>query len=257
MTRGRGDGEACSVATAFYPLQFVASGSAVTGRRVENLTVPGKEPHDLELTIQETAAIASADLVVFEHGFQPAVDEAVETNAEGEVVDAAEVVELRAEDEEEHEEGEEDHDHGDLDPHFWQDPLLLADFGDAVADALADIDASHADDYAANAAALRADLEALDASYAGGLAGCERDTVVVSHDAFGYLGKYGLHFEAIAGLSPDAEPTPSDLGRLAAADRGRGHHHRLRRAARAACARGYPGAATRAWTPPCSTRSRA
>ena len=37
---------------------------------------------------------------------------------------------------------------------------------------------------------------------------------MVSHDAFGYLGRYGLTFEAIAGLSPDAEPTPADLGRL-------------------------------------------
>ena len=38
--------------------------------------------------------------------------------------------------------------------------------------------------------------------------------MVVSHDAFGYLEKYGLEMEPIAGLSPDAEPTPADLGRL-------------------------------------------
>ena len=38
--------------------------------------------------------------------------------------------------------------------------------------------------------------------------------MVVSHDAFGYLAKYGLHLEPIAGLSPGAEPTPDDLGRL-------------------------------------------
>ena len=50
--------------------------------------------------------------------------------------------------------------------------------------------------------------------HADGLRGCERQTVVVSHDAFGYLAKYGLRFEAIAGLSPDAEPTPADLARL-------------------------------------------
>ena len=37
---------------------------------------------------------------------------------------------------------------------------------------------------------------------------------MVSHDAFGYLEKYGLHFEPIAGLSPDAEPTPADLAEL-------------------------------------------
>jgi zinc transport system substrate-binding protein len=37
---------------------------------------------------------------------------------------------------------------------------------------------------------------------------------VVSHDAFGYLERYGVHFEPIAGLSPGAEPTPADLGQL-------------------------------------------
>ena len=30
------------------------------------------------------------------------------------------------------------HDHGDLDPHFWLDPLLMADLGDAVAEQLAE-----------------------------------------------------------------------------------------------------------------------
>jgi zinc transport system substrate-binding protein len=46
------------------------------------------------------------------------------------------------------------------------------------------------------------------------LADCERTTVVVSHDAFGYLDRYGLEFEPIEGLSPGAEPTPADLARL-------------------------------------------
>jgi zinc transport system substrate-binding protein len=90
----------------------------------------------------------------------------------------------------------------------------MADLGDEVADQLADLDPEHAEDYAANAAALRADLEALDQEFSDGLAQCERHTVVVSHDAFGYLGRYGLEFESIAGLSPDAEPTPADLGHL-------------------------------------------
>ena len=210
---GVGDGDV-RVATGFYPLQFVTERVGGDLVSVDNLTVPGKEPHDLELTVGETAAVARADLVVFERGFQPAVDDAVETSAEGKLVDAADVVELRHADAEDHEESEEDHDHGDLDPHFWQDPMLVADLADAVAGALSQLDEDHADEFAANAAALRTDLETLDASYVAGLSGCERDTVVVSHDAFGYLEKYGLHFEAIAGLSPDAEPTPSDLARL-------------------------------------------
>jgi zinc transport system substrate-binding protein len=109
-------------------------------------------------------------------------------------------------------------DHGvdsdETDPHFWQDPLLLADVGDAVADQLSDTDPDHAADYRANAGDLRADLETLDEEYADGLAQCARTTVVVSHDAFGYLQRYGIDMEAILGLSPEAEPTPADLARL-------------------------------------------
>ena len=39
---------------------------------------------------------------------------------------------------------------------------------------------------------------------------------MVSHDAFGYLGeRYDLDVHAIAGLSPDAEPSARRLGELA------------------------------------------
>lgn len=90
----------------------------------------------------------------------------------------------------------------------------MADLGDAVAERLGEIDPDRADTYATNAADLRSELEALDTEFTRGLASCERSTIVVSHDAFGYLTKYGLDIEPIAGLSPDAEPTPADLGRL-------------------------------------------
>lgn len=210
------------VATAFYPLQYVAERVAGDRATVENLTAPGGEPHDLELTVQETAEVAEADLVVYLSGFQPSVDDAVDTTAEGDTLDVADVVELHPagagdhdhDHEESQEEEGEEHDHGDTDPHFWQDPLLMADLGDAVAEQLAEIDPDHSDEFRTNAADLRDDLEALDAAYADGLAGCERHTVVVAHDAFGYLGRYGLEFEPIAGLSPDAEPTPADLAHL-------------------------------------------
>ncbi len=217
------------VVAAFYPLQYVAERVAGDLADVENLTQPGGEPHDLELTPRETGAIVDADLVVFETGFQPTVDDSVEANATGEVVDVADVVELlkTEEHEDEHaeeeaghegeEEGhadEEGHDHGDVDPHFWQDPLRMADLGDAVAAKLGELDADNADQYTANAADLRSDLEKLDESYRSTLTSCERSTVVVSHDAFSYLTKYGLDMEPINGLSPDAEPTPADRARL-------------------------------------------
>lgn len=215
-----GSGDGITVAAGFYPLAYVAERVAGDHAEVTLLTQPGGEPHDLELNVGETATIADADLVVYEHGFQPAVDDAVDVNATGATLDAEEVVDLVPFDEspEEHaeheEEGEDEHDHGELDPHFWHDPLRMADLGDAVAEELAVLDPDHEDDYRANAEDLRADLEDLDAAYATGLGDCERDTIVVSHDAFGYLEKYGVHLASVVGLSPDAEPTPAVLGEL-------------------------------------------
>ena len=208
------------VIASFYPLAWVTERVAGDDWTVSNLTTPGGEPHDLELSIGATADLTEAALVVYLSGFQPAVDDAVETNVAGATLDAAEAVELRpvadhGDEGHEEEHAEDDgHDHGYLDPHFWLDPLLMADLTDAVADQLADLDPDGSDAYRANAADLVADLEQLDAAYVDGLADCQRDLVVVSHDAFGYLARYGLHLEPIAGLSPDAEPTPAALAAL-------------------------------------------
>ncbi len=234
---GASSGSGRQAVASFYPLAWVTERVAGDGWSVDNLTSPGQEPHDLDLNIAQTAALEGADLVVLEEGFQPAVDAAAE-DSDAPRVDAAAVVELRpagehqeeqaehaeheGETEEEHAEHEgetedgheEDHDHGDLDPHFWLDPLLMADFADAVADELAEVDPDEAQTYADNAAPLRTELEALDQDYTDGLASCERSTTVVSHEAFGYLTRYGLDFEPIAGLSPEAEATAADLAHL-------------------------------------------
>jgi zinc transport system substrate-binding protein len=209
------------VVAAFYPLQYVSERIGGDHATVVDLTQPGAEPHDLEIPPKQTAEIVDADLVVYEKDFQPAVDDAIDQNATGRTIDAAEVAGLEARDHDGHDhgsedssEGEESHEHGDLDPHFWQDPLRLAEVGDAVARGLSKADPAHADDYRANATDLRDDLVSLDGAYEKGLATCDRDTVVVSHDAFGYLAKYGLEMEPVVGLSPGAEPTPADLARL-------------------------------------------
>jgi zinc transport system substrate-binding protein len=198
-------GTGVQVAAGFYPLQYVAERVAGNQADVEVLTQPGGEPHDATLSVRETALVAEADVVVVAGGVQPAVDDAVASAAEdGTVVDTSSpgfdtknASQIRPDD-----------------PHFWLDPLLMADLGDAVAEALADTDPQQADAYREHAADLRRDLQRLDQAYADGLADCERSTVVVSHDAFGYLDRYGLEFAPISGLSPGAEPTPADLSRL-------------------------------------------
>ncbi|MGY1734224.1 metal ABC transporter substrate-binding protein, partial [Geodermatophilus sp. SYSU D01045] len=166
-----------SVEAAFYPLQWAAE--RVGGDRVdvESLTPPGAEPHDLELTPQDVASLTEADLVVYLAGFQPGLDEAVDEAGDA-AWDAGEAADLSPAAEEQGHEGESEEEHAEhagedgeaVDPHFWLDPTRLADVGDALADRLAEVDPDGADTYRENAAALRTDLEALDAEMEQGLA---------------------------------------------------------------------------------------
>src|SRR4029077_878544 len=195
----RDDGKVHVVA-AFYPLAWAAGQVAGTNAAVEDLTTPGVEPHDLELTVRQTAAVSAADVVLYEKGFQPSVDSAVKENAQ-DTLEVGSVVDLEQTDD-------------GVDPHFWHDPARMADYAEAIGAKLAKVDPAHAQGYRSRAAVLRSRLERLDRDYATGLKNCRVTTIVVSHDAFGYLSKYGLRVQGIAGLSPDAEPSARHIREL-------------------------------------------
>jgi zinc transport system substrate-binding protein len=227
---GPGSGsDGLTVVAGFYPLEWAAA--RVGGERVSvsSLTPPGAEAHDLELTPQDVGAVGDADLLVYLDGFQPALDEAAENEGGDHAWDAGQAADLVAGEEHEehggHADEEEEHEHGDeaVDPHFWLDPTRLASVGDALAERLTELDPDGAATYEENAAALRDDLEALDTEMGAGLAGCAVDTLVTSHDAFGYLAdRYGLEVVGISGLSPSQEPDPSQLAEIATLVRERG-----------------------------------
>jgi len=205
-----------SVRAAFYPLQWIAEqvgGSVVS---VQSLTPPGAEPHDLELGPQDVAAIGEADLVVFLAEFQPAVDEAVEQEAADTFFDAAEHTELDLTYTPIEEGAEETEEAGSTDPHFWLDPLRLAEVADALAARLGQLDSDNAGTFTANVETLRTALEELDTELKQGLAACESTDLVTSHNAFGYFAEaYGLTQVGITGVTPEEEPSTEDLAEVA------------------------------------------
>lgn len=203
-----------TVAAAFYPLEYAVESVAGDGVTVTPLTTPGVEAHDVELTPRQVAAVVDADLVVYLAGFQPAVDEAVKQADPAKVLDVGQFAELR-------EEGEDDdgdhtgHDHGNLDPHFWLDPMRLADVTDAIADELAAVDPEQATTLSKNAAATRSDLTALDEEFMTGLQTCERRELFTSHSAFGYLAeRYDLEQISVVGISPNVEPSGTRIAEV-------------------------------------------
>ncbi len=194
-----------TVVAAFYPLEYIATGVAGPDARVVALAKPGVEPHDLELSPAAVRTISSAELVLYLSRFQPAVDDAVASTS-AVALDVASVVTLDGED-----------------PHFWLDPTLLAMYADAVGRRLAELDPANADGYTSRAAAVVADLTTLDSDFTAGLASCDRHTIVVSHEAFGYLAaRYGLAQIGLAGIDPESAPSPARLREISALVRAQG-----------------------------------
>jgi zinc transport system substrate-binding protein len=182
-----------SVLASFYPLEYAAKLLGGDNIEVTNLTPPGAEPHDLELTPRDVARVHDADVVLYlDAGFQPAVDDAVE-DAKGDVVDLLQGLRLR-----EAVGGE-----TVSDPHVWLDPMLYARVVDRIGRVL---------DSPERAQQLETRLRALDATFRAGLASCARRQLVTSHAAFGYLAaRYDLEQVPLTGVTPEAEPTPRKL----------------------------------------------
>lgn len=216
-----GSGDKTAVIGSFYPMAWLSE--KVGGDRVSvtNLTKPGAEPHDLELTPKQIVEVGQAGYVVYVREVQPAVDDAVSKNAKDKSLDAASVVKTLAppaEDEHAHEgEGEAGHEEEETtyDPHIWLDPSRMATIATTLGDRLAKVDPADASTYKTNAQAAAQQLNALDQEFRTGLQTCKRKSIVTSHAAFGYLAdRYGLEQIAIAGVDPNNEPSPKRLAEL-------------------------------------------
>jgi len=202
------DGDRRTVVAAFYPLAWAAEEVAGDDVEVFNLTAPGAEPHDIDLTARDVERVRDADLVLYlGGGFMPALEDAAE-GAEH-AVDLLAGQELRpggAEHGHGEEPGSDEGDEPGPDPHVWLDPNRLAVIARTIAEEVGDAD---------GATDLVARLEDLDGELRDGLATCERREIVTSHAAFGYLADaYGLEQIALSGISPEAEPSPRALEAL-------------------------------------------
>jgi zinc transport system substrate-binding protein len=187
-----------TVVAAFYPVAWAAEQIGGDAVDVRNLTPPGAEPHDIELTPRDVDEVQKAGLVLYlGQGFQPALERAVESRS-GSSLDLLVGQQLASAPK-----GEEEL---SVDPHVWLDPVRFERMVEAIGKQL---------DRGEAARRLVVRLQGLDGEYASGLLSCKRHEIVTSHAAFGYLARrYGLRQVALTGLSPEAEPSPRDLQAL-------------------------------------------
>ncbi len=202
-----------TVAVSFYPLAFVAERLVGDVAKVVNLTPPGVEPHDLEVSPDQAGIIEDAKLVIMMgQGLQPSVEDAAARRSSG----VTSLLDLLGVTNPGNDKRAEENFDSASDPHVWLDPQLMQNAVAEIATALAKVFPGSIDDINIRSTELGAELRGLNAEYVSGLAQCKGRIIVTSHAAFGRLAqRYGLRQEAIVGVSPDAEPTADRLATLA------------------------------------------
>ena len=108
-----------------------------------------------------------------------------------------------------------DHGHGTLDPHAWLNPENGAYWLGIIAEELSAIDPENAAQYAANAAAGRAEIEAATADAQAILAPHQGTPYVVFHDAYQYFeGVFGMPAAGAITTGTDAGPSPARIAEI-------------------------------------------
>ncbi|MEU6550138.1 metal ABC transporter substrate-binding protein [Streptomyces sp. NPDC046915] len=208
------------VVASFYPMAFLAERIGGSHVHVTSLTLPGQEPHDLEISARQTAQLEESDAVLYLKNLQPTVDKAVAQSEVKTKIDAASLTSLEKHGNEvgghaaEHDSSKNEELAG-LDPHIWLDPVRYAQVAEGVGKAFEKADPKHAADYRKNTAALVKRLDDLNAQFKNGLAHTRTKVFLTTHAAFGYLAeRYGLTEEAINGLDPESEPSAAHVRNL-------------------------------------------
>lgn len=171
------------------------------------LMVPcGAEPHDWEPSTTDMRSIEKADVLITNGaGMEPWLETLEKSGSlkNVKVLDASTGAKVVDDDE-----------HG-KDPHIWLSFENALTEIDNIEKFLSENDASHSDGYKDRADALKEEVTRIKGEYEEKLAPYRGETIVVSHDAFGYMcSEFGLEEMAIDGLSEDSEPDAKTLATI-------------------------------------------
>jgi zinc transport system substrate-binding protein len=206
-----------TVTTSIYPIYFLAKEIGGDRAEVVNLTLPGVEPHDYELSPGDSMRLERSRIVFLNGGGLESWGADIQRTLDAGKTRIVTVGQGLTTQEWE-DEGERS-----ADPHIWLSPVIAVRMAETIRDTYSEIDPIHAEEYRARTEQLSQTLRQLDREYRMGLARCASREMVTTHAAFGYLAsEYDLEQIPIAGLSPEAEPSPGELIELAKVVRERG-----------------------------------
>jgi zinc transport system substrate-binding protein len=192
------DNSKLQVISSFNPLHEF---SQIVGQEKINaiLLVPvGVEPHDWEPTIKDVQQMQKSDLIIINGiGFENWVDDLIDNEYDGLIVDTSKgIMVIKSTDEEHGDEEDSDH-HLEGDPHIWLNPIFAIKQVGNIALAFSSADPENVEFYMTNAAKYSEELHELDLKIRNELSTCNKDFIAF-HDAFSYFAdEYGLNQHTI------------------------------------------------------------
>lgn len=190
----------------------------IVGDSVElvNILPFGVDPHSFELTPKIMAKIEKSALVFYSGaGLEPWVEKISFNVAPVNMSFYVKLRELGSDEFEFHKHHDKQCAHNTLDPHYWLDFQNMKKMTAVITKELIRILPANKEIYEANREAYMKMLDSLDAKYKAELASCKLRHVIINHNSLGYLAhRYGFHAESLSGLSPEADPTSTDIKRV-------------------------------------------
>ena len=198
-----------TVLTTFTVLADIASNVAGEHLTVESITKPGAEIHGYEPTPGDIKKAASADLIL---------DNGLNLEAWfAQFVDGIDVPHVVVSDGVQPLDIAEDAYAGMPNPHAWMSPLNVQIYADNMAEAFADLDPDHAQDYRDNAAAYRIELQEVQDDLVARLDAlpATQRALVTCEGAFSYLARdAGLTEKYIWAVNAEQQATPRQIASI-------------------------------------------
>lgn len=225
---GANEAKKPEIYTTFYALEYITQTLIGDNANVHGLTSSGGDIHSYEPTMRDMENINKADMFIFlgenveasAKDITSALDDGVKTLEVSLFLDNSDLEELMhlSEDKVQNEVGEkhvesDEHEH-DINQHMWILPSKNLEMAEVIKDSLIETYPDLSIEINNNFKKLKSDLLEVEDRYTIELIDNRLDTVIVSHDAYKYLIKYGVTTVPVKDESASKDPTQKEINEI-------------------------------------------
>ena len=194
--------ESRGVIATIYPLYYITKEIVGDEVQVKRLIKAGSEIHSFSPTPKDMVELSNSDiLITLGDRLEPWVGK-LSNATDVEILPLADSLNLI-------------HHKEHIDPHLWLDFKNDIAMVDIIEKRVSKLYPSSSEIFAKNAKSLKDKFQNIDSRYSDGLKECKQDTILVTHNAFGYMQRvYGFKSISIMGIFAHSRPNASKIAIL-------------------------------------------